>query len=65
MKEEKEICKDCPQRYKCVELIYAKFCPKGLHNVPLEEARNIQAAWKGDMELCPTCKGKKYIRIAN
>lgn len=59
--KEKEICLECPLRNQCVELIWAEFCPKGLHNMPLEEARNVQAVWKGEKILCPTCKGERFV----
>lgn len=74
--KEKEVCKDCPNRYRCVELIYSEICPSGLTSVPLIEARRIQKIWKlqeegthkicGDCKgagkvVCPRCKGKGVI----
>jgi len=63
--KEKEICIGCKLRYACVELIYAELCPKGLHHVSLNEARNIQAVWSGEMMVCPTCNGEKFVKTAN
>lgn len=60
---EKAICMGCAYRAACVELIYSEMCPKGLTKVSLEEARDIQAVWKGEMRLCPTCGGRKYVKI--
>lgn len=60
---EKKICIGCPYRRQCVELIYSKICPQGLLNVSPEEARDIQSVWKGEMKLCPTCNGRKYVKI--
>jgi hypothetical protein len=63
IRNEKEVCKECPKRRVCVELIYSEICPSGLNNIPIEEARDYQAVWRGEKELCPMCEGKRFIPV--
>lgn len=61
MSKEKEVCKGCPKRFMCVELIKEPICPHGLHILNKEESNRIKSYWRGELKICETCNGTGFV----